>query len=335
MDYCNCKECNFYQQECSGCSMCEAPLVCNNNCSECIYTCRRRPGAAYYYKKINQIENKLIPNESYEMPIYIPTIPSSLNISYSVSDMPMVAVHGGKYMSANGSSISKSYEVKGVHNALNLNKETKIILHFYVKDRTLEGFWNNRKNIYNQLKNESFSFIIAPNFSVYEDSPRIEHLINIRRSMIVYNELRKAGIDAVPDVSWYDIKDLEKWTELIKECNIKLFAFSFQTVGLAKRSTNAWKGYMLGLKYLCQRVPNDVGVIIVGLSGRGRIKEILKVTANRKVAFINTYAFMRAKSGRNYSSTEMQINKTHDELIIENVKEMMGRYGVLKGWECP
>jgi hypothetical protein len=272
-----------------------------------------------------------MPNELYDMPIYIPTLPAPINIQYDTSDMPMAAVHGGKYMSASGRAVAKRYAQNGVRGVLNLNRETKTVLHFYVQDRTLEGFWNERKNIYSELKKEKFSFVIAPNFSVYEDSPRIEHLINIRRSIIVYNELRETGINAVPDVSWYDVRDLEKWADYIKKSNIRLFAFSFQAVGLLKRSTNAWKGYLLGLKYLCQSVPEAIGIIIVGLSGRGRIKEVLKVTSNRKVSFINTYAFMRAKSGRTYHSAEMQVNMTQDELVIENVREITGRYMVLKG----
>ncbi|WP_313559201.1 DUF4417 domain-containing protein [Ruminiclostridium cellobioparum] len=310
--------------------MCDAPFVCNNRCVNCIYTCRQRPGAALYYKKIRQTELELMPNDLYEAPIYIPTLPSPLHIQYNDNDITMIAVHGGKYMSPSGKKISNRFAVKGVHSTLNLNRATNIILHFYVQDRTLEGFWNGRKEIYDKIKNENFKFIIAPNFSVYEDSPRIEHMINIRRSIIVYNELRKNGINAVPDVSWYEIKDLQKWVDLINRSGIKLFAFSFQTVGLLKRSTNAWKGYMLGLKYLCERISEDVGVIIVGLSGRGRIKEIMKIIDKRKVSIINTYAYMRAKTGRTYHSADLEYLKTHDELIIQNIKEMNIRYNMIK-----
>ncbi|RCX07887.1 uncharacterized protein DUF4417 [Anaerobacterium chartisolvens] len=328
---CDCENCIYYNTRCSGCSMCEAPLVCNENCTACSYTCRRRPGASYYYGLLSGLDTELLRNAAYHAPAYIPTVPSRINTGYNAEDLQVAAVHGGNFMSASGRAVSGVYASKGVHGALGLNPATKTILHFYVPDRTLEGFWDNRKDIYGHLKQMGFEFVIAPNFSVYEDSPRMEHILNIRRSMIVYNELMEAGVKAVPDVSWYEKKDLELWVGHIKNGGLKLISFSFQTVGPQKRATNAWKGYMLGLRYLCERIPEDVGIIIVGLSGRGRLKEVAKITGKRSVTVINTFAFMRAKSGRRYGSRELALGVTHDELFIQNVKEMNKRYMLLFG----
>ncbi|MGF7058582.1 hypothetical protein [Brassicibacter mesophilus] len=54
----------------------------------------------------------------------------------------------------------------------------------------------------------------------------------MKRSTIVYNELIDYGINAVTDVSWYNIKDLNIWIEAIDKSRIKTIAFSFQTVGV-------------------------------------------------------------------------------------------------------
>ena len=106
--------------------------------------------------------------------------------------------------SRNGEKINNSYTKDGYASALNIDPKTKAVLEFYVKDRTLEGFWDKRKSIYPVLKEMGFIAVIAPNYSVYEDAPRVDHMYNIKRSMIVYNELVENEIPAVPDVSWYN-----------------------------------------------------------------------------------------------------------------------------------
>lgn len=70
--------------------------------------------------------------------------------------------------------------MRGFQRTLNIYGVNGIV-EFYVKDRVLECFWSNRYFIYNQLKNMNLSGIITPNFSLYEDDPRIEHLYNIQR----------------------------------------------------------------------------------------------------------------------------------------------------------
>ena len=83
--------------------------------------------------------------------------------------------------------------------------------------------------------------VIAPNFSVYEDTPRVEHLYNIRRSIIIYNELIDYGINAIPDISWYNINDLDFWIEKLNNSECSIIAFSFQVVDVRLKASNYGK----------------------------------------------------------------------------------------------
>lgn len=263
----------------------------------------------------------LVPNGKLKIPRYIPTVPSPLRVRYKRGDLPIVGVHAGKFFKDNGKGIAPVYIEKGVYSALNINPETTICLHFYVGDRTLEGFWQKRNDVYQELKTFGFYFVISPNFSVYDDSPRYEHFINISRTMIVYNELMENGINSIPDISWFDINDLDRWAAAINECGLKTIAYSFQAVGKKKRS-NSWKYNMMGLRYLCDKINEDVGIVFVGITSNERLTEISQITGKRQISVINTFAFMRARSGCTHDSRQRAEEVTHDELFLMNCKAL-------------
>ena len=96
---------------------------------------------------------------------------------------------------------------------------------------------NNKSIEFPVLKEMGFAAVIAPNYSVYEDASRVDHMYNIKRSMIVYNELVENGIPAVPDVSWYNKSDIDRWCKEINRRNIKVVAFSFQVCETARRES--------------------------------------------------------------------------------------------------
>lgn len=314
---CNCERC-AYKERCGGCVNCEAIFRCSDDCSKCFYSCRSRPNAAAYLDALGEFE--LLPNDKYASPYFIPTIPSPLKESnYRLEQMPWVGIHGLMYMTDNGLGVTPTYQ-RGFDKALNVKEGTKAVLHFYMQDIPLEAWWSkaDKKDFYDITKRLNFSFVVSPNFSVYEDAPRFEHMLNIKRSMLIYNDLRNHGIPAIPDVSWATLEDLKLWAAAITHSGIKTIAFSFQTVGALKAS-HVWKDYMLGLRYLCENIPEDVKVVGVGISSEERASAFLRSIGNREFSIISSFAYFRSRSGAKYGSKKF-VNMTFDELLLLNIK---------------
>jgi hypothetical protein len=241
----DCKNKCKYFNECGGCSLCEASL-CGKNCTSCFAMCFQRKGIDALLK---DLDDNIKANTAIDLPYHIPILPDPLKV---VPDelTETVAVHAGNMFSRKGEHIFKKYLEKGYQGALNIPTNTKAVLEFYVRDKTLEGFWDKRRYIYPELRKMGFKAVIAPNFSVYEDAPRIDHLYSMKRSKTVYNELLDAGINSIPDVSWYSRQDLDSWAEEITVKNIKLIAFSFQVVDVKLKTANIWRCNLLGFRYL-------------------------------------------------------------------------------------
>ena len=204
---------------------------------------------------------------------------------------------------------------------MNISSNTKKCLEFYVKDTTLEGFWDKRHELYKQLKEFDFKFIIAPNFSIYTDAPRIDHLYNIKRSSIVYNELLESGINAVPDISYFNLADLNQWVNQINKNNIKLIAFSFQNVGVGLKPSNIWKQNLTGLRYLCENINSDVEIILAGVVSPFRIASIYdSINRSHKLHILNQSAFVQSCKGILSETRESKAKYSISKLFKENLE---------------
>lgn len=255
-----------------------------------------------------------------ELPAYLPAVTSPLETGPpAAADLPWAVLHGGRVLLADGSVVRPSVVNAGPRRIYNLDPRTKLGIHFYTPDRTLEGLWRNRSRLYPFLS--GFDLVFGPNFSIYEDSPRTEHLLNMKRSTVMYREMLEEGIRVVPDVGWYGREDLDRWAAWIAENKIPIVAFSTQVVGFGKRATNAWRGYLAGLKYLLSRTPEEVRVVVVGLGGPERIQALFDYIPDREFVFMNSRAFVNARKGRD-AWGRPTTDANFDDLFLENVKSL-------------
>ena len=251
--------------------------------------------------------------------MHIPILPDRLANTPCYEAMPVVGVHGGNALARNGGRINKSYTNKGYAAALNLDPRTKGVLEFYVKDRTLEGLWDKRKDIYPVMKEMAFTKVISPNFSVYEDAPRVDHLYNIKRTTMVYNEMLDSGITAVPDVSWFNRDDLDRWCDEINKNNVKCISFSFQVVDVSLKPSNIWRNYLLGFRYLCRNIKKDVRVIVAGLVSPFRIYEVYKASDGQRIHILNQSAYVQSRRGMASDTRRQDRDLPFDSLLGRNI----------------
>ena len=315
----DCTNCTIKKEKmCNGCSMCDVSLCkCGEKRKRCMVICPNKFGS-FTLVKNTILKEPLMGNKSLNLPIYIPVMPDKIKKDFNFkANKNIIAVHGEFFLNAGG------YKITGVYNhgfraALNLKEDLSGILEFYIKDRTLEGFWDNRKYIYKDLKRQDFLGIIAPNFSVYEDAPRLEHIYNIQRSKRVYNEMIIEGLPAIPDVSWYSKEDLELWIKEIKTNNIKTIAFSFMNVDTRLKASNSWKHYLLGFKILDFKMPKDVQIIVIGISSIQRVEEILKISKDRKISFMHQAAWVNSRNGVSVKAKKQLDMTISKDTIFQN-----------------
>lgn len=322
----SCEKCNL-QLHCQGCSFCEMPF-CKRDCYQCTSLCPKRGGSFGYLRQLGGGEVKLHENNFYELPEFIPILKDRLSENINVGTV--IGINSSSFFTQNGEEINKRFLLKGIAEALNIDNRAKGVLEFYVKDRTLEGFWDRRHEIYRNLKQLNWSVIIAPNFSVYEDAPRVDHLYNMKRSSIVYNEMMEAGLPAVPDLTWYNQIDLDQWIREINKNSVKTISYSFQVTDVRLKHSSWWRHYLMGFRYMCQRIPEDVQIIIAGIVSPNRLAAIKKAAKNRKLVILNQTAYLQSRKGilseTGYKADEVL---SKNQIFIKNMDFYKRQYNQL------
>lgn len=321
----DCSHCTM-QIHCQGCSLCEY-IFCDKQCRRCFSLCPSRAASYPYLMSLGGGKVELKKNKIDELPSFIPVLPDRFPVRTKTQEI--IGVHGGNMLCSNGENVAKVYRKKGLQEVLNLNNPVKGVLQFYVKDRAIEGFWDNRRELYKQLQEFPWAAIIAPNFSVYEDAPRIDHLYNIKRSNVIYNELLEQELPAVPDISWYNRIDLDQWIREINDSGIKTIAYSFQTVSTATKAANIWRHYLMGYEYLMKNIPEDVNVIIAGLSSPERLRFVrMAGKGKNRISVLNQTAYVKSRRGQLAEKEErgMEGELTKEQIFKRNVDFYRNEY---------
>lgn len=320
----DCSKCTLHQT-CGGCSLCERPY-CEEQCYSCFALCPTRPGSFSLLNSIGGPELELLSNDEIELPCFVPVLPDRLKEQLSYDHVRVVGLHAGEMFLDSGSSVAPSYLKNGYAAALNIDSKIEAVLQFYTKDRTLEGFYDHRHVIYDQLLQMKLKAVIAPNFSVYEDAPRLDHMYNMKRSVTVYSEMIERGLPAIPDVSYYDANDLKQWIREITNKGIKIISFSFQNVDVKLKASNLWKHYLLGFRILCTEIPKDVDVIIVGASSTRRIKEIISAAPGRIITVLNQAAYVQSRRGMISKDRSKAPHLSKHEILVRNIEYFSTQY---------
>ena len=317
---------------CSGCPGCGRLLLkCTpgRQCGACGYICPDRPGVwDAVYGKYKGLALPAGEVASPDLPPYVPVVTAPLHERAGPDELLYAAIHGGKFRAG-------AWE-RGIRGAAGLPGEAGVILDLYVPDEAVRSFLRNRGRWLGALRaNRAASF--APNISVYEDSPRLEHLLAMKASALFALELSAAGVPVVLDVSWYEKADLDRWAAFIRESGAGCAAFSFQTVGKRHKGSSAWKGYLAGFRYFCSLLPPGVRVAVVGAASRERLRAIAAAAGGRPLTLVDTESFVSARRGkllyapRRKGAPRPGSEFTRDGLFRENARRVREFWSGLTG----
>jgi len=177
-----------------------------------------------------------------EMPGYIPMIHHGSNVSFKQDSK------GGPWVAI---PLSKFFRYSRKHNALrpvfaseeqlrerfSLTVNAKIIAVGVGFDQFIEDYWqdNRVERLPAVLRQLGVRCFIPPNFSMFRDAPRTQHLHNRRRSLLCAMRAAEAGLGVIPYLSALTDYDWGMMESFLREHpEITYVAEEFQT-GTASR----------------------------------------------------------------------------------------------------
>lgn len=296
---CDCDNCQFYSI-CGGCHPECNYAGCARPCSSCSVRCRRREDVDLWLKDVGGTLDLNIPKLHWptvpdDLPLVVPEVDGYRMAEYdAAADWPAYTVGASRVFSKTGRGLRPRWRGRTARGVLGLPHGKKVVLHMFGPDELIERIWTEqfRSRLWERVAEAGFDLVLGPNYSVYGEHPRFEHMINMRRSLLAAVRLASLGVPVAPNVYWWTKRDLERWCRCIAELEIPAVAVNAQTY----RTKKDWTFMLEGLGYLGKRAGDRVTVFLNGLSRQERIAAAGK--ALPRVVFVSRDLQMRAQHGK-------------------------------------
>ena len=213
------------------------------------------------------------------LPGFVPQIDTTNTAELDVDlGWPAYAVGLRRVFSPKVWKVLPGFDGVTARGALGLRDGQLSVLVGYGEDPLVEAFWTRRRAIYPLMAQHEWDLVLSPNFSMYGNQPRTEHLINFRRNLVIAEELLAAGVNAVPNIYWYRLEDLQRYAQWLADITPPAVAINLQTF----RTDADWEEMALpGLSWLGGELPDATRLVVVGSSRKLRIEQLLALYGER------------------------------------------------------
>lgn len=225
------KQCGGYTRAGGGWSCMDRCASCDASCD---LVCLKKPGDfVRALLEIGGFDHGGIPalqGPAEALPPYVPVLQHGFDhevpLEWAAFTLRGLMRFSGRRYAPIGASAGEVRARLGVSDA------TKILLLATGKDRPIESYWRWRRlhRAPDALAALGLSGAIAPNYSMFLEEPRPQHMFNRKRSLICASEWSTAGIGVVPYLQAVAPADWLYWETFLREhVEVTHVAKEFQT----------------------------------------------------------------------------------------------------------
>ena len=167
------------------------------------------------------------------------------------------------------------------------------ILQCYGSDLLIENLWPYRRSVFKRLAKLGFVAATSVNYSIWDDQPHGERLINIKRGLITFEDWQSLGVPTIPHIYWYGYRDLDAWASWFaaNPC-VAVAAINLQTI---KQDTQ-WEPAIEQLSYFLNKLSRPVHFLINGPASLERMNQLQDIFPTFTLS--NAYATRMASAGQ-------------------------------------
>lgn len=294
-----CSGCNTRCGYC-GCARTSTRVSSGSPCAQCPIRCGSRTDMATWMADVGgtfgfedlQVRAPIPAG----LPAFVPMLDGAASVAELDLDLhwPAYAVGFTRVVSRITARVKPRFSRQTARQALGLRADQLAVLVGYGEDPLVEAFWTHRSELIPAVAAQGWDLVLSPNYSMYWNQPRAEHLLNFRRNLLIAAELAEAGVPAVPNLYWYRLEDLERYVSWAAVTKPAAVAVNLQTC----RTAPDWDLVALpGLAYLAMGLPPEVTVVLNGVSRPDRIATVVEFFAGRRLHVISQHALQAARHG--------------------------------------
>ena len=208
------------------------------------------------------------PTPPVSLPLFIPVVPHGSKGILAGSSISYVATSLREVVSP-----KKLLMPTDIRKRLGVSKTQRIMLLSYGRDKLIEQMWSKRKEVFKNLAALDFDLVTAVNYSVWLNDPHAERLINIKRSLITFEDMQKLNIPTIPHIYWFGEKDLQRWGAwLLRNKNVKIVAINLQT-----EKGKTWDRTLKDLEFFVSIIDRPLHFFITGATTPNKARQIKNI----------------------------------------------------------
>jgi hypothetical protein len=231
---------------------------------------------------------------AFELPAFFPQLLNGLEVASMLAREPVVGVGIAKALTPGGHVSRRATPLAyGPHDQRaqwGLSEGTRLLCLGNYLDPYLERLWTaqSRENVWGHLQSLGFAAATSLNVSLYLDRPRLEHLVNLKRSWLTMQRMqRTSNLVPIPHMQWATLRDLERQLDYARAQGFHTLTLNLQMI---KRQ--GWDTVALGLPLLRA---SGQRFLFAGVASLRRMAELARTFP--EASFTNTTAHYLAQRG--------------------------------------
>ena len=269
------------------------------------------------------LDMDLAPQPEFELPPFFPQLLNGLEVPSVLAREPAIGVGIAKVLTPRGRvshrAVPERYGTHSLRAQWGISEGSLLVCLGNALDGYLERLWPAQRdgNAWGRVQALGFDAATSLNFSIYLDRPRLEHLVNIKRSWLTVQRIQEAsGLIPIPHLQWGHALDLERQIRCARAQGFHTLTLNLQ---LVKRQ--GWDVVAEGLAILREQAP-ELNLLFAGVASLKRMAELAKSFPT--ASFTNTACHYLAQRGVRLRRDATRLIKEpvtgHPDLILaENV----------------
>jgi hypothetical protein len=270
------------------------------------------------------LDTPLMPQPAFDLLPFFPQLLNGLEVSSALAREPVVAVGIAKALTPRGRvshrAIPAPYSTRSLRAQWGIDEDTRLLCLGNYLDGYLERLWavQHAEDAWGHLQALGFDAATSLNFSIYLDRPRLEHLVNVKRSWLTVRWMQEmSSLVPIPHLQWATVLDLQRQLRYAREQGFHTLALNLQMI---KRQ--GWDTVAAGLPIIRGEVP-EIRLLFAGVASLRRMAEL--ACAFPTASFTNTTVHYLAQRHLRLRRDGMRLIKEpvdgHPDLILaENVR---------------
>ena len=222
-----------------------------------------------------ELDMPLQPQPAFELLPFFSQLLNGLQVPAMIGREAVVGVGIAKALTPRGRisrrAIHLRYGPHDLRTQWGIGEGTTLLCIGNTLDGYLEELWRAqaKENVWVRLQALGFTVATSLNFSIYLDRPRMEHLVNIKRTWLTVQRMQETSrLIPIPHLQWATPLDLERQLDYAQAQD-----FHILTLNLQMWKRQGWEAVAAGIPIIRERAP-DLRLLITGVAGLKRMAEV-------------------------------------------------------------